>query len=183
MLPNGCFLGIEQAFTHLSLICCGSKNIIRTSFLGTLGCTRVVGITSGWSYSCDASAVLRGTRLGTDGTGGLGRVVDVQWSFKRGPQENLDFLLSRINARSEATGHPSVVAVFGFGANIGDNQLHFGLARPSEVSGLGGCYDWRTTPQLSPLAHKYLHDFSWCVMDRSRVSKGFAFTMAIADGT
>lgn len=107
----------------------------------------------------------------------------MQWSFKRGPQENLDFLLSRINARSEATGHPSVVAVFGFGANIGDNQLHFGLARPSEVSGLGGCYDWRTTPQLSPLAHKYLHDFSWCVMDRSRVSKGFAFTMAIADGT
>ncbi|CAK9043463.1 unnamed protein product [Durusdinium trenchii] len=98
-------------------------------------------------------------------------------------EENLDFLLSRINARSEATGHPSVVAVFGFGANIGDNQLHFGLARPSEVSGLGGCYDWRTTPQLSPLAHKYLHDFSWCVMDRSRVSKGFAFTMAIADGT
>ncbi|CAK8986848.1 unnamed protein product [Durusdinium trenchii] len=119
---------------------------------------------NGWSYQVGPSAVLRGSDS-------AGQVVDVQWSFKHGPQESLDWILCSMNVSSKATGDPPVVAAFCLGAYDSNFLLRFGMARRDDdrPAALDGRHFFeleslRIPLQLTPLASKHRGEFTYCTM-------------------
>ncbi|CAE7223481.1 unnamed protein product [Symbiodinium natans] len=116
---------------------------------------------TGDSYEAEPRAVLRGSDT-------AGRVVDVLWSFKRGNQKTLGWILSNINESAKAADLPPVVVAFCLGADSGSFRLWFGLLRLRDLEGPGAETSFSLfskEPLLRPtLTQQFYDELVWYTM-------------------